>query len=387
MEVTKLIRNELGVEPIINAAGTKTKAGGTWLDPAIAAAMSELTGHFYVVKELNIAVGRYIASVTGAEAGCVTSGAGSGMVVAAAACMAGRDPALIRQLPDARGMKDQIVIHRVHQGQYSHMYAQTGAKLIEIGHLQRTHTEELRHAINERTAAIAYLCGPGVPDTAIDLNETCKIAHEFNVPVIVDAAAMLPPRANFRKFIDQGADLVTISGGKVIGGPQASGLLFGKKELIAAALANSSPEHSSGRAHKISKEQIFGLYLALRKYVEGSDEADEIRWQARSEALRDALSLPYDVGTTILRDEWDFNVPVTAVKFGQSWPRSAADQAFELLLAEAPRIYAIADPANRRLILNPLSLKDSEVAIVAAAVSSVLGELAQALMPMASWQS
>ncbi|OGT42073.1 MAG: hypothetical protein A3F42_07380 [Gammaproteobacteria bacterium RIFCSPHIGHO2_12_FULL_37_34] len=256
------IYKELGVIPVIHAAGTKTTHGGTRSHPEVFKAMELASKSFVSIEELNRKVGEYIAKITGAEAGMVTSGAASGVVLSIAACMTGMNITKVRQLPNSAGMKDELIVQKIHVGSYSHMYTFTGAKLIEVGNINGCLPEELEAAINEKTVAVNYLLGPRISKVGLSLKKVVDIAHKYNLPVIVDAAAMLPPKSNLRRYIDEGADLVTISGGKMIHGPQGVGLLFGKKDLIDAAFANSSPNHAIGRPHKISREEIVGLYVS-----------------------------------------------------------------------------------------------------------------------------
>ena len=265
--------NRLGVKRIINAASWITVYGGSIMQPAVVEAMNEASRWFIDLHELNQKAGEVIARLTGAEAGLVTAGSAAGMVLESAACIAGNDPARVWQLPDTTGMKNEIVIHRAHRVNYDHSFRVTGAQLVEIGNTGTTHEWELEAAINENTAAVAYVFGPR-PGGALPLPRVVEIAHERDVPVVVDAAAMLPPPENLTKFIDQGADLVSFSGGKGVLGPQSTGILAGRADLIEAAYANSAPNSESiGRAAKVCKEEIAGLVTALEIFVDTDFDA------------------------------------------------------------------------------------------------------------------
>ncbi|HVL23907.1 MAG TPA: aminotransferase class V-fold PLP-dependent enzyme, partial [Thermomicrobiales bacterium] len=297
---------DLGVRTVINAAGTLTRLGGSRMAPEVLATMTEAAAGFVRIEDLQDAAGAVIAEVTGAEAGYVTSGAAAGITLGIAACVAGMDVAKMDRLPDTTGMKNEVVVQRGHRNAYDHAIRAVGVTLVEVGYLGYpgaggTFGWQLDDAITERTAAVACPILP-TPGT-LSLPEVAEIAHARGIPVVVDAAAALPPRANLRRFIAEGADLVAFSGGKAIGGPQASGILAGRRDLIAsvalqhqdmdvraeswsrrALLADGAlrgvPHQGFGRSMKVGREEIAGLVTALRRYVAGDDAADVTRWQA-----------------------------------------------------------------------------------------------------------
>lgn len=361
------IYRELGVKPVIHCGGTKSLVGGSRMAPAVLDAMAAASRTFVSIPELNERVGAYIAEVTGAEAGMVTAGAASGVVLSAAACMTGTDVAKIRALPDATGMPDRVIVQRIHRGRYSHMYAFPGATIVEVGDINDgALPRELEAAIAPGTAAVTHLVGPGIPRVGLALPEVVAIAHRAGVPVIVDAAAMLPPRANLRRFIDEGADLVTISGGKLIHGPQASGLLFGRRDLVAAALASSSPHHAIGRPQKIGREQIVGLYAALKLYMTVDEDALMAEYRARLEPIVRAVSAIDGISVEVVHDDWKHHVPTAVVSFSPGWRGPRGRELADRLWRGEPRIYVPWDGNVGSLHVNPISLQDGEAAIVAA---------------------
>ena len=249
----------LGVRRVIHASGTTTRYGGSRLRPEALEAMREASQTLVNLDELNEAAGAAIARLLGAEAAFVTAGASSGLLLQAAACIAGDDPARITRLPDTRGMKNEIVIQRAHRFAYDQAYRVPGGVLVEIGLARRTQPFELDDAINERTAAVAYLVSPFTsPPGILGLEQVIAIAHRRGVPVIVDAASMLPPRANLTRFTRLGADLVSFSGGKGVRGPQSTGFLLGRRDLVRAAALNASPNQAIGRAAKTSRRRSRG---------------------------------------------------------------------------------------------------------------------------------
>ncbi len=228
------IYDTLGVRPVINVAGPVTRLSGAPLHPEVAAAMAEAAQFCVRIEDVQEAAGRELARAAGAEAGYVTAGAASGLALGAAACIAGLDVAAMDRLPDTTGLRNEIIVQRPHLTAYTHALRLAGATLVEVGYLGFpgqgiTWPWQIESAITERTAAIAYSFGnaPGV----VPLAEVVAIAHRHGLPVIVDGAGALPPAENLRALIATGADLVAFSGGKAIGGPQASGILVGRAAL------------------------------------------------------------------------------------------------------------------------------------------------------------
>ncbi|MBT5434386.1 MAG: L-seryl-tRNA selenium transferase, partial [Rhodospirillaceae bacterium] len=228
------IYERLGVDTIINAKGPATRLTGSILRPEVAQAMVEASQHCVDLAHLQAAAGAYIAEVTGAQSGYVTDGAASGLMLAAAACIAGHDLAAQNRLPDTTGLKNEIIVARGHRNMYDHAVRTAGAKLIEVGVSDRNTGAGVRDAepweyvaeINERTAAVYCVVVPGNQPT---LPEIVAAVAPHGIPIIVDAAGQLPPMSNLKRFIAEGADLVCFSGGKAIGGPQASGILAGRR--------------------------------------------------------------------------------------------------------------------------------------------------------------
>ena len=308
-----------GVRPIINAAGAVTRLGGSRTRPEAIEAMAEATKTLVDMGELNAQAGEVVAQVTGAEAGFVCNGAASGLILQAAAVIAGKDPAKMQRLPDTDGMKNEIIIQTAHRFPYDQSYRVAGAKLVTIGTARRTAEWELEAAINERTAAVAYLFSSFLVRTALPLPRVAEIAHARGVPVIVDGASMVPPRENLKKYILMGADMVTISGGKGIQGPQGSGLLFGRKDLIEAAAANASPNQFLGRGMKVSKEEIIGFVTAIDLFVQEDEEAEIDRFRKKSQKVVDALIEIPGLQVTVEHDEHDFLMPNAVIRFDRSW--------------------------------------------------------------------
>lgn len=307
------IYEELGVKRVINASGTLTVLGGSLMEQGTLEAMNEAAKSFVNMAELAEKAGNIVAEATGAEDGLVTSGAAASLALAAAACITGKDLAKIDKLPDTDGMKNEIIIQRMHRNTYDRCLRISGAKFVEVGDRSHTLPWEMEAAISENTAAIVYFVygpQPGV----LPLEEVIEIAHKRNIPVIVDAAAEIPPVENLKKYIKIGADLVLFSGGKGILGPSNSGLLCGKRELMEAAALNGyptialryPPDHpyfsgkfGIGRAMKISKEQIVGLVTALKSCIKKDHKSEMERWTEMAEYMAKELNALPNVETKV----------------------------------------------------------------------------------------
>jgi D-glucosaminate-6-phosphate ammonia-lyase len=304
---------QIGVRRIINASGATTAVGGTLMVPQAVAAMVEASQSFVVIEELNAKVGEALARATGAEAGYVTSGSAAGMLLAVAACLTGTDRARARRLPDTTGMPNEVIVHRCHHVSYEQMWRASGARLVEIGGLHRTEAWELEAAISERTAAIAFVDSFNVGDGALDFATLVDRAHRHGVPVIVDAASTLPPAGHLTRWIAQGADLVIYSGGKGIRGPQDSGLLVGRKDLIAAAAMHGSPNAGIGHGMKTSKEAIAGLYAALQWFTTHDHEREFAERVALAERMQADLEERADIRCLLYADAERYPAPLLGV--------------------------------------------------------------------------
>ncbi|MDX1983607.1 MAG: aminotransferase class V-fold PLP-dependent enzyme [Bryobacteraceae bacterium] len=311
------IYDTIGARTIINAKGTSTRVSGALLAPEVTAAMREAAEYCVDMAEIQAAASRIIAEATGAEAGIVTSGAAAGLLLGTAACVAGLDPARMARLPDTSGMKNEVVMVRSQRNQYDHAVRSAGVHIVEAGLPDRVagagvrdaEAWEIGAAVTERTAAIVYVANANARPT---IEEVARVANSKHVPLLVDAAAQLPPAANLRRFIAAGADLVAYSGGKAIGGPQGSGILCGGRDLIMsavlqqldldiaweqwsppAALIDKSrlvglPPHGIGRQCKVGKETIVGLLVALRRFLAEDEQARNDRLLALVKRIESA---------------------------------------------------------------------------------------------------
>jgi L-seryl-tRNA(Ser) seleniumtransferase len=393
------VYDRLGVRPIINACGPATRLSGGVMRPEVARAMAEAAQSCVDIAALQAAAGREIAEITGAEAGFVTAGAAAGLMLGAAACVTGLDPAKVNRLPDTTGMKNECVVARSQRNMYDHAVAQAGLRLVEVGIPDRyagagvrdAQAWEYAAAIGERTALVLWVADANAEPP---LAEVVRVAHARGVPVLVDAAAQLPPVDNLRRFVAEGADLVAFSGGKAIGGPQASGILAGRRALIQAAALNQLdhdigfaewdpppalfdkarmtglPASGIGRAAKIGKEQIVGLIVALRLFVAEDAAARRAAWLARCEELARALD---GIAGTAVRIV-DGAVPMVELAVDAAARGCSAAQLARRLQAGDPPV-AVSHRKLRQgiVLMGPTCLKPGEPALVGGAVRAALG--------------
>ena len=354
----------IGVEPIVSASGTTTRYGGTRLRPEVMGVMNKAATVMVDILDLNRQAGKVIAEATGAEAGLVTSGAAGALVLQAAACMAGSDPIKMDQLPNTDGLKNEIIIHNSHRFAYDQCYRAAGATLVGVGDGRRCHPWQLEAAFNERTAAVAYLKAPFVSRRALPLEEVCEIAHARGVPVIVDAASYLPPRANLRKFTRQGADMVIYSGGKAVRGPQGAGILCGRADLIEAAAANGSPDQFVGRGMKVAKEEIVGLITALKIFVDEDEEAETARYREMCQSVVDALIEVPGLRVTVEHDEYDYLIPTALLTFTRDWNGPSRDEVLDRLASGTPAVHMHNLGNPDELGVEPINLNERDLETV-----------------------
>lgn len=284
------VYRDLGVSPVINVLGTVTMVGGSRMDPRVLDAMSEAAGSFVNMRELHRNAGRTIAQLVSAEAACVTSGAAAGLAIAAAACMAHADPAKILQLPDTTGMPNEALVLKAHRILYDQAIRLAGAEFVEVGVTSFASLEQVEASITNRTALFLYAAEASSMRGSLPLRDLAVLLRHHGIPLVVDAAAELPPVSNLSAFLSDGADLVVFSGGKEIGGPQSSGLILGATQLIEDCNANCFPNYSIGRAMKTDKETIVGLVKAVELFVQRDYDAIFDRWEKIVDAVVSAVN-------------------------------------------------------------------------------------------------
>jgi L-seryl-tRNA(Ser) seleniumtransferase len=375
------VYSRLGVKTVINCRGTWTYLSGSLEFPEVRQAQQQASEYFVNMLELQRAVGRRLAELTGAESGIVTSGSAGAMAAATAGCMAGTNDKLIWQLPDTTGMKHEVVMAGGRSA-FDSAIRLTGAKLV----LARS-PEEIVNAITENTAMIY------TTDLREKLQQQVAIAKERNIPLLLDDAAGIPPVDNAKLYARMGIDMYCFSGGKGLRGPQCSGLLLGRKDLIEAALLNSSPrEGAVCRAMKIGKEEVIGCLTALETWLKIDEKKLYAEWSARIDRIRKlAETVPGVTTTTYVPDDGN-RYPTLTVKWDQqAWGFTisdcvrelrASDPIIEVLGADNPSLVTAVREGNPsgkerkgpdHIELVSMTIKPGEEMIVGQRLRAVLG--------------
>jgi len=382
----------LGVRRRINAAGALTRLGGAVMAPEVVAAMAAASRASVDIGELQDAASDRIAAATGAEAGLVTTGAAAALTLAAAAAIARWDIAKMAALPHVGGFPHDILIPRTQRTGYTHALAASGARLVDIGHNDRgtgagvrgLEAWEIESALSPSVVAMAFSVNA---TSIVDLRIAIATCRANGIPLIVDAAAQLPPKENLRRFIDMGVDVVAFSGGKALGGPQASGILAGRRDLVASALLQQLdmdvapdtwtsprlvdranlrgvPHHGIGRGFKAGKEEIVGLLVALERFIEADDAVANAALQSRLEAIAATLD-GFDV--KLVPAAQTGRVPVLEIAVSEALAVSAK------LQKGAPPVHLSERHAARGVLtLDPQVLLPEHDAPLAAALRDVL---------------
>ena len=375
------VYTRLGVKTVINCRGTWTYLSGSLEFPEVRQAQVEAAQHFVNMLDLQRAVGRRLAELTGAESGIVTSGAAGAMAAATAGCMAGTDDKYIWQLPDTTGLKHEVIMVGGRSA-FDSAIRLTGAKLVLA-----YSPEELANAITEKTAMIY------TTDLGDKLQKELAIAKDHKVPMLLDDAAGIPPADNAKLYARMGLDLYCFSGGKGLCGPQCSGLLLGRKDLIEAALLNCSPrEGAVCRPMKVGKEEIIGCLTALETWLKLDEKKLYAEWNCRIDRIRKLVeTVPADKTETYTPDDGN-RYPTLKISWDQqAWGFSisdcvrelrAGDPVIEVLGADNPSLVRAVREGNPNhkepkgpdhIELVSMTIKPGEEIIVGQRLRSILG--------------
>jgi uncharacterized pyridoxal phosphate-dependent enzyme len=368
------VYKKLDIAPIINAQSWVTALGGSIMRPEVVRAMDDAANAFIDIKKLNRAAGEVMARACGAEQGLVTNGCSAAQVLMVAACMTGQSEANAEQLPDTTGMKNEVILFKGQRNRYDKAFITAGATMVEYGNDETGTAEELDAAINENTACVAFVVAPFLND-GIGLEETVRVAHARGVPVVVDAAAEVPPRENLTKFTKMGADMVGFSGGKGIGGPQGSGVLAGKAELMEAVWLNSlnldSPVAAIGRPMKVSKENIIGLVTAVQLFTDSDEAAEWGGWVSKAKYIANELSGIDGIRVVIEDDQTKRQGPQPILYFEDDWDGPSPAEIKQQLEDGDPGIY-IGGAKAAELAVVMVNVQDGEEIIIADRMNEIL---------------
>lgn len=347
----------LGIKPVINGVGVVTVLGGSIMPPEVIRAMEEASRYFIPLPELQKKVGERIAELLQAPAAMVTCGAASAISVGTAACLSQGDAAKLRQLPNREGIRYEVIQQKAHRSGYEHQMELCGAQIVTV-----ETRKELEAAINELTGMMFFL-NKAEPNGEIKAEEFVRIGRERGIPTMNDAASDATPMENLWKYTKLGFDLVIFSGGKALRGPQASGLLLGRKDLIAAALPAMSPFGGIGRGMKVGKEELCGLLAAVERYLKVDHQAEWKELEARVTLIRTALKGVSGVTTDrhipVIANE----VPHVTIEWDEQARGLTAQQVSEKLLAGDPPIH-VQRPGKGKLLISVWMMRGDEPRIV-----------------------
>jgi L-seryl-tRNA(Ser) seleniumtransferase len=357
---------ELGVRPFINAAGTYTTLTASLMQPEAVAAMNYASRVFVRLEDVQDAVGKRIAELTGAEAAMVTSGAAAALTVGTAGCITGEDRELIQRLPDTTGAKNEVIIQKSHRYGYDHAVRSCGVKMIEV-----ESADDLERAVNPRTAMMLFF-NNNDPVGQIHLADFVQLGKKHNVPTFNDASADVPPVENLTKYVKLGFDLVTFSGGKGICGPQSAGVLLGRKDLIHAARLNTSPYSDSiSRGMKVNKEEMLGMMVALENYVKRDHQAEWREWEKRVGIIRDSVANMPTLTSDVQTPEIANHTPHLRMKWDTAVLKITPREVIEQLRAGDPSIEVTPAPKDE-LVMTVWMLQPGEAQIVAKRLQTIL---------------
>jgi L-seryl-tRNA(Ser) seleniumtransferase len=361
---------ELGVRTFINAAGTLTYMTGSLMHDEVLEAINRTAKDFCLLDEVQDKVGERIAKMVHAEAAVVTSGAFSGMTLGLAGILTGMDEKKVRQVPHLAysGMKSEVICQKSHDIVYNHALTNTGCKIVQV-----ETAEDVDMAVNERTALLHFLHIES-DKGKIQHEEWVALGKKHGVPTSIDIAADVPPVSNLWRFNDLGFDFVVISGGKAIRGPQSAGLLMGKKDIIAAARLHMPPRgFNIGRGMKINKEEIFGMYVALEKYINQDHDKEWEVWVTDIEHIENAVKKIAGVTTEIYLPPLGNHTPTLRITWDTANVKISDKQLREALRGGNPSIELGGGTANS-VNVTVFMLKPGQKKIVASRLKEELNK-------------
>ena len=343
------IYQSIGVKPFVNARGTYTILTGSTLLPEPRAAMDAASRHYVHLDELAEAVGKRLAELTQAEWGMVTSGCSAAITHATAACVTGGNPDLHVRVPDLRGFpRDECIIPKHSRNVYDAAVRSVGVRVVEVAT-----AEELEAAFGPRTALVYILAGPNADEGPLSTKAVCEAAKRRGVPVLVDCAAEILTVPNVH--LQLGADLVTFSGGKCLRGPQAAGLLLGRKDLVKAAWVGSAPHHGFARGLKVGKEEAMAMLAAVEAWTKRDYEAEIRVWASWLDTIARRLAPIGGVTTSVTPVEGLSNrMPVLQIRWDRTRLGTTGEAVAKLLFESEPRISLF--PARGKLDGNETGL-------------------------------
>lgn len=361
---------ELGLRTFINAAGTYTTMTASLMHDEVVDTINESAKHFVMINEVQDKVGAKIAEICHGEAAMVTAGCWSALVLGTAGVLTGMDRKKVALLPNVSSFeKNEVIVQKTHNVGYVHALTNTGIIPVVV-----ETAEELEKAITSKTAMM-YFLNAVAPEGKIQHEEFIRIAKKHKIPTLIDIAADIPPVENLWKYSDLGYDLVCISGGKAIRGPQSAGLLIGRKDLIAAARLSAPPSGGNiGRGMKVNKEEILGMYVALDKYVKQDHVAEQKMWDAQVATITSAVSKIDSVKTEVTVPPIANHTPKITISWDQSKVKSTPRDIMKKLQDGSPSIETMG--GRDGIDITVFMLKPGEEKIVAKRLQEELSKAA-----------
>jgi L-seryl-tRNA(Ser) seleniumtransferase len=363
------VYESLGLKPVINATGTFTDLGGSIMPPDVVAAWADAARHFVDMVELQDRVGERIAELVGAEAAMVTTGAAGALLLGTAAALTRGDRKLIARLPDTAGMKNEVILQKSHHTCYDNQLTDVGVNLVDV-----QTTADVEKAINDRTALLFFM-NIAEADGKIGREQWVELARKHKVPTLLDAAADTPPVTRLSEYTNMGFDLVAFSGGKAIRGPNDTGMLLGRKDLIEAAKRNASPhEGTIGRMMKVGKEDMIALVVAVERFVKLDHEAEWREFERRLGVIEKAIKDIPTVECERIVPAIANHVPHLVIDWDPRRLKISREQMSRALAAGDPpiRIGRVPGTGTKGILISVLTLQDGEERIVAARLAEVL---------------
>jgi seryl-tRNA(Sec) selenium transferase len=357
---------ELGIRTFINAAGTYTFMSGCLMHDEVLDAIRSTAHEFALIDEVQDKVGAKIAVFCHAEAATVTAGCWSALVLGTAGVLTGMDQKKVAQLPNLEGMKSEVISQKAHNQGYIHAVKNTGVKIVEVETVA-----DVEKAINEKTAMMWFLNYAG-PDGQIKDKEWVALGKKYGIPTLIDMAADATPVENMWKFNDMGFDLVCVSGGKGLRGPQSAGILMGKKDLIAAARLNAPPRGGNiGRGMKVNKEEILGMYVALEKFI-NLDHAKQWKiWEDRIAVMESAAKKIAGVSTSVIVPPVANVTPTLIISWDKSKVKVSRDEFQERLRKGDPSVEVMGGKDDT-LVITSWNLQPGQEKLVASRLQEEL---------------
>jgi uncharacterized pyridoxal phosphate-dependent enzyme len=366
------IYDELGVKKIINGNATLTMLGGSIMPSVVLEAMAQASKFYVNMDELQEKVGQRIAEWTHNEAAYISCGAAAGLTLSTAACIAGIDPDKRARLPYSDGMVNEVIINQRGRVGYAFAIQQAGGKLVEIGTQEGASAAEMEAAINEKTAAIMVFYNDHFMPGQVPLDQQIAIAKREGIPLIVDAAAQIPPVENLWRFTHMGADLVLFSGGKGLCGPQSSGLILGRNDLVKACAFHACPRPFIGRPMKAGKEEIIGLMTAVRWYLDLDHEKLMQSYEDQVAMVIEAFSgHPAVSATRSFPSEAGQPMPRAELTFDELRIGITRDEVLRQLIEGTP-VISLTPAGEHGVYINPQTLQEGEIEVVCRRIMEII---------------